>query len=277
MGRVRAAGFRQRDLREAAGQPRRPAQGDRDFVFQGSGCRLGETGNPDRPQGHWHGSVWPVGYSNQHYGKAISTLFAGAAVPGLLPLQGVDSVSTPHRSFLLASLLPAFLLVSVFAVVQAHEGRGPSARPARWSDPATWPDRQVPRAGDKVTIAAGKDVVLDVSPPALGGLTIDGKLSFANSADLELTTEWIMLHGELEIGTEAKPHTRKATITFTNNVKDEDIGGMGGANDRSDRGIALMGGTLNLHGDRQNTWTKLAQTAAAGSDSIQVLNASGWR
>ena len=76
---------------------------------------------------------------------------------------------------------------------------------------------------------AGKDVVLDVSPPALGGLTIDGKLSFANNADLELTTEWIMVHGELEIGTEARPHTRKATITLTDNVKDEDIGGMGGA------------------------------------------------
>ena len=86
----------------------------------------------------------------------------------------------------------------------------------------------MPGAGDKVTIPAGKDVVLDVSPPALGSLTIDGKLSFANNADLELTTEWIMLHGELEIGTEARPHTRKATITFTNNVKDEDIGGMGG-------------------------------------------------
>ena len=88
-------------------------------------------------------------------------------------------------------------------------------------------------AGDKVTIAEGKDVVLDVSPPALGSLTIDGKLSFANNADLELTTEWIMLHGELEIGTEARPHTRKATITLTNNVKDEDISGMGGTNDRS--------------------------------------------
>ena len=119
--------------------------------------------------------------------------------------------------------------------------------------------------------------VLDVSPPALGSLTIDGKLSFANNADLELTTEWIMLHGELEIGTEARPHTRKATITLTNNVKDEDISGMGGATDRSDRGIMLMGGTLNLHGDRQHTWTKLAKTAEAGSTSIQVLNAAGWR
>src|SRR2546429_6410191 len=86
-----------------------------------------------------------------------------------------------------------------------------------------------------------------------------------------------MLHGELEIGTEKAPHTRKATITFTNNVKDEDISGVGGTNDRVDRGIMLMGGTLNLHGDRTNTWTKLSSTAKAGSTSIQVLNAAGWR
>jgi hypothetical protein len=188
-------------------------------------------------------------------------------------------VSKRHRSFLLASLLPAFLVVSAFAVLQAQEGKSTAANPARWSDPATWPDRRVPQAGDKVTIAKEKDVILDVSSPALNGLTIDGKLSFADTADLELTTEWVMLHGELQIGTEAKPHTRKATITLTNNVKDEDIGGMGGANpaDRVDRGILLMGGTLNLHGDRKNTWTKLAQTAAAGSTSIQVLDAAGWR
>ena len=115
----------------------------------------------------------------------------------------------------------------MFAVVQAQEGRSPAARPTNWSSPATWPNGKVPVAGDAVTIEKGKSVVLDVTPPALGSLTIDGKLSFANNRDLELTTEWIMLHGELEIGTEARPHTRKATITFTNNVKDEDIGGMG--------------------------------------------------
>src|SRR4029453_16740086 len=132
-------------------------------------------------------------------------------------------------------------------------------------------------AGDKVTIEQGKDVLLDVTPPALNGLTINGKLSFANSRDIELTTEWIMLHGELEIGTEKAPHTRKATITFTNNVKDEDISGVGGNTDKVDRGIMLMGGTLNLHGDRTNTWSKLARTAEAGSNSIQVLNAAGWR
>src|ERR1700687_3005797 len=35
----------------------------------------------------------------------------------------VDSVSKRHRSFLFASLLPAFLVVSAFAVLQAQEGK----------------------------------------------------------------------------------------------------------------------------------------------------------
>src|SRR6187431_217595 len=178
---------------------------------------------------------------------------------------------------LLVSLVPALLLGSVFAVVQAQNTGTPAVKQARWSDAATWPSGKVPVAGDKVTIENGKDVVLDVSPPTLANLTIEGKLSFADNKDLELTTEWIMVHGELEIGTEKTPHTRKATITFTDNVKDEDMSGIGGTNDRSDRGMMLMGGTLNLHGDRTNTWTKLARTAEAGSNSIEVLNAAGWR
>src|SRR5499426_59452 len=182
-----------------------------------------------------------------------------------------------YRLFLLLSLVPAFLFGSVSAVVQAQNAGTPAVKQSRWSDPATWPGRKVPVAGDKVTIEKGKGVVLDVSPPALGSLTIEGKLSFADNKDLELTTEWIMVHGELEIGTEKAPHTRKATITFTDNVKDEDMSGIGGTNDRSDRGMMLMGGTLNLHGNRTNSWTKLSKTAEAGSNSIEVLNAAGWR
>ena len=146
------------------------------------------------------------------------------------------------RSFLLLSTLG---LVGALAVVGAREGRAQTAQQSLWSDPATWPNHKVPVAGDKPTIGRDKEVILDVSPPALSGLSIDGKLTFANDADLELTTEWIMLHGELAIGSEASPHTRKATITLTNTVKGEDVmAGMG------DRGIMISGGTLNLHGDR---------------------------
>ena len=85
-----------------------------------------------------------------------------------------------------------------------------------------------------MTIGRDRDIVLDVSPPALRSLTINGKLSFSNDRDLELKTEWIYLPGgELDIGSEAKPHTRKATITLTDNVPDENINTMG------DRGIML--------------------------------------
>src|SRR5688572_16363133 len=175
------------------------------------------------------------------------------------------------RWVFLASLVPAVLLGGVFAVVQAQNA-GASAKATRWSDPATWPNNKVPAAGDTVAIAKDKTVILDVNTPALGGVTIDGKLSFADNADVELTTEWIMLHGELAIGTEARPHTRKATITFTNTVPDEEP-----MKDMGDRGIMIVGGTLNLHGDRKNAWTKLSQTAEAGSTSIQVLDAAGWR
>src|SRR5678816_861551 len=189
----------------------------------------------------------------------------------------VHVMAKKNRSFLLMSLISASLLVSLFAVVHAQNSGASAVKATNWSDPATWPNRKVPVAGDKVIIEKARQVVLDVTPPALNGLTIDGKLSFANNKDVELTTEWIMLHGELEIGTEKSPHTRKATITFTNNVKDEDISGVGGTTDKVDRGIMLMGGTLNLHGDRQNTWSKLARTAEAGSTSIEVLNAAGWK
>ena len=181
-----------------------------------------------------------------------------------------------HTLLFLSLLVPAFLGLGGHAVLNAQQ-KTSAASARRWSDSATWPDKKVPAKDAVVTIDKDMNVVLDVSPPPLRSLTINGKLSFADKKDLELTTEWIMVHGELEIGTEAKPHTRKATITLTDNVKDEDMSGIGGTNDRSDRGIMMMGGTLNLHGNRTNSWTKLSRTAEAGSNSIEVLNAAGWR
>jgi cell migration-inducing and hyaluronan-binding protein len=177
-----------------------------------------------------------------------------------------------YRSLLLALLSPALFLLGVSGDVGAQQGSAAQANAALWSNPATWPDGKVPGKGDKVTIRRGMNVVLDVSPPPLHGLTIDGKLSFSNNADLELTTEWVLIHGELDIGSETHPYPRKATITLTDNVPDENISGMG------DRGIMILGGILSLHGGRgQNSWTKLAKTAEAGSKTIDVLSAAGWR
>ena len=181
-----------------------------------------------------------------------------------------------NRLFLLSLLAPACFALSVEA--QEHDEHAAAlaadtsaVKGGSWSDRSTWSGGAVPKAGDVVAIGAGLDVVLDVSPPALHGINLDGKLSFADDRDLELTTEWIFLRGELQVGRSSNPHTRNATITLTNTVPDENINGMG------DRGILIVGGTLNLHGDRENAWTRLAETAEAGSTSIEVLDASEWR
>src|ERR1700761_2433063 len=121
------------------------------------------------------------------------------------------------RLFLLSALLPAALLLGVgtqVAAQDAHAGmkmdtpaQAPPASVKRslWSDPKSWPDGKVPGAGDAVTIGKDQNIVLDVSPPALRSLTINGKLSFSNDKDLELKTEWVYLPGgELDIGSEAK-------------------------------------------------------------------------
>jgi cell migration-inducing and hyaluronan-binding protein len=190
----------------------------------------------------------------------------------------------PSGLLRLSLLLPAAFALGLGTEAGAQDAHAGMKMPAsasappsaasrsRWSDPKSWPDGKVPGAGDAVTIGRDRNIVLDVSPPALRSLTIEGKLSFSNDKDIELKTEWIYLPGgELDIGSEAKPYTRKATITLTDNVKDENINTMG------DRGIMLLNGTLSLHGDRKNSWTKLAATAKAGSSRIQVLNAGGWR
>lgn len=186
-----------------------------------------------------------------------------------------------HSRTALASLLlatTATLGMATPALAQDHAGHAmpqeaaaPLAQAMAWSDPAAWPDGKVPGEGDAVVIARGANIVLDVSPPALRSLTIDGSLTFSDTTDLSLETEWIYLRqGELHIGSEDAPFTHKATITLTDNVPGEDVNTMG------DRGIMLMGGTLSMHGTQANSWTKLGATAEAGNTIIEVLDASGW-
>src|SRR5580704_10224966 len=95
------------------------------------------------------------------------------------------------RSLLFLSLLvPAFLGFGGHAVLKAQQTPS-TASAKRWSDPATWPDKKVPAKDAVVNIENDRNVVLDVSPPPLRSLTINGKLSFADNKDLELSTEWI--------------------------------------------------------------------------------------
>ncbi len=162
------------------------------------------------------------------------------------------------------------LLALLVSACSMQNTPGPS-RWGVWSDPRIWPNQRVPREGEVVTIPAGLGVTLDVSPPPLKGLIINGVLRFGEK-DLELKADWIMVHGRLEVGTPSRPFRHRAVITLTGNNPSEDIMGMG----TKVIGV-MMGGVLELHGEPRQGWTKLSQSAAAGSRQITVLEARDWR
>jgi cell migration-inducing and hyaluronan-binding protein len=141
-----------------------------------------------------------------------------------------------------------------------------------WSDASSWPDGTVPRLGDIVKIPIGDIVLLDDTPPSLGGLTIDGALVF-DEQNLELTSDWIMIHGGLYIGSAQKPFAHKAIITLTGSRPSEKLlnTGMG------DKTLGVVGGILELYGEMKGpSWTRLASTARAGDHSIELEDAGGW-
>ena len=140
----------------------------------------------------------------------------------------------------------------------------------RWSDPATWPGGQVPAAGAAVTIPVDRTVLLDVSPPALASMSIEGNLVF-DEADLDLTAGWIAVLGTLRVGTTAAPFQHHATITLTGGADAPSVMGMG------NRVLGINGGTLDLHGEARAGWTRLAATAPAGATQLQLESAPDWR
>ena len=147
----------------------------------------------------------------------------------------------------------------------------PITNTGNWSDPATWGGSK-PKAGEVATVRAGQRVILDENTPDLAGLTILGELEFARK-DLNLTADWIMLHGALKIGSEAEPFAQKATITLEATDTAQNLMNMG------TRGVLLMdGGQLSLFGAKPKfTWTKINANAALGATSLTLKDSVNWK
>ncbi len=139
----------------------------------------------------------------------------------------------------------------------------------RWSEPGSWPDGELPKAGQAVVVPRGRRMLLDVSPPALERLEVDGELTFADR-DLAITAGQILVRGVLRAGTEQRPYAHRGTITLTG----EDPG----TSDLRTKAIAVMsGGRLELHGTRRSGWTRLAANAPAGSRQLVLETPVDWR
>jgi hypothetical protein len=127
---------------------------------------------------------------------------------------------------------------------------------------------------EKLLINSSLTVRLDISPPAIGSLTILGCLIFPDEQlELSLSAEKIAIAGMLQIGTEEKPYVNKATITLTGERSEESLIGLG------NKILSVSsGGVLSFHGKpHPKTWTRLDQTAKLGTNTIHVEHdVSSW-
>jgi hypothetical protein len=110
-------------------------------------------------------------------------------------------------------------------VVVAVRGKGTALNAAAvkwsymnlWSSTTTWGGNDPPVEGDSVVVTYGEYIVLDVSPPELALVVLQGTLDFHRDVgDLAFNASYIVLHyGRLIVGTAADPFARHtATITL---------------------------------------------------------------
>ena len=77
-----------------------------------------------------------------------------------------------------------------------------------WSSRFTWGDEDLPAQGESVYIRTGQTVFLDVSPPELNLLLIEGALVFSDTQDLHLQAKYIFVNN----GTFQVTHTMADTF-----------------------------------------------------------------
>ena len=171
-----------------------------------------------------------------------------------------------------------------------------------WSDPKTWADGRAPQAGDFVQIRPGHAVTYDVNADTpIRMVHVAGTLSFARDRSTRLDVGLLKLQrGEaditedgftcaahalveqiddskgprpvLEIGTPADPIGAGVTATIR-------LVHFDGTNAETLPAIINCGGRWDVHGaPMKRTWVKLATTADAGADALQLAEpVTGWK
>jgi hypothetical protein len=176
----------------------------------------------------------------------------------------------------------------------------------RWSALTTWKYQEPPQDGDTVIVPAGQAILVDVSPPKLFLVLVQGALVFEDAQDLTFNASYIYIQGgSFEVGSEAKPFLHKLTITLHGDrmtsieipeagakclvVMDRAASGMSTMSGMSSMAmmnsavastVASSGyskGFLELHGQpRLRVWTHLANTALAGTSILTLAEDIDW-
>ena len=146
-----------------------------------------------------------------------------------------------------------------------------------WSSPFTWGGGPLPQEGEFVVIPRGQTLLLDVNTPILSYILIQGgQLIFDpekgdNEVSLHTQGGLITSGGRLQIGTEEEPYLAKTQLVLYGHVLSTEIPVYGA------KTLALREGVIDMHGKPINvTWTRLAKTAEAGDNQIELQDYVDW-
>jgi hypothetical protein len=202
--------------------------------------------------------------------------------------RGPDDMTLWYRT---AMALLAVMAATVWCAAAAAATH--SVRSGDWSDPATWSAGRLPGAADAVTIAAGDTVTYDLASGRVAGVKIElgATLAFEpETAALLESSANVVVHGTLRLRPQAPdgpPHRHGArdrgayvvhTLRFVEVDETRFVGG-GMEPVASDVGLWVVGeGVLDVAGAPKTGWVRLAGSARAGVDTIELDEAPvGWR
>jgi G8 domain len=198
------------------------------------------------------------------------------------------------------------ILVAISSIAGARAEAGVvtvhSAKNGAWSDPGTWTERRIPKAGDVVQVAPGHTVTYDVdSSQAIRMIHVAGTLIFAHDRTTRLDVGLIRVDPHPVVKEEGF-HCRLGGITATDDAptKGPPPSLVIGTRDRPIRAgvtatirlvyfpgtdpetlpaIVNCGGYWDIHGaPLSRTWVKLGATTKAGTDRVTLAEpVTGWR
>ena len=148
-----------------------------------------------------------------------------------------------------------------------------------WSDPATWPNNQLPVAGSAVDVPQGWDLWLDISPPPLASITIEGSLSFLDTSDLVLNTTYIVVRssGKFKIGSAAAPFQHKATVLLSGTPTTKQWAISSSVTLSSKVLAATDSAYIGVFGAAVGSrWTRLGAPVAAGATTLTLAQPMAW-
>ncbi len=82
-----------------------------------------------------------------------------------------------------------------------------------WSNASQWSNQVLPLSSSRVEVPYEWNLLLDVSPPVLDYLEVNGNLVFDNTQDLTLQSHYIWVNkGTIRVGSESMPYSQTANI-----------------------------------------------------------------